>query len=97
MLVRHLDEVAGPLYYIAGPPQMVAAMRNVLNGAGVDDDDVVVFDFVHDPVGESRQRTAPNTVSSELVVVGAVGKRDDSLSHAALEVLRQAIIAFEQV
>jgi ferredoxin-NADP reductase len=30
----------GPVYYIAGPPQMVAGLRAMLNKAGGDDDDI---------------------------------------------------------
>ncbi|MGH8311004.1 MAG: ferric reductase-like transmembrane domain-containing protein, partial [Steroidobacteraceae bacterium] len=34
-----------PVFYIAGPPAMVAAMRGVLNGMGVEDDDIRSEDF----------------------------------------------------
>lgn len=36
---------AGPIYYIAGPPQMVAGLRTMLTEAGVDDDDIRTEDF----------------------------------------------------
>jgi ferredoxin-NADP reductase len=45
MLSRHLAVLQGPIYYIAGPPTMVAAMRQTLVGAGVDDDDVRAEEF----------------------------------------------------
>lgn len=45
MLTRHLSELAGPIYYAAGPPAMVAAMKEMLTKAGVDEDDVRSEDF----------------------------------------------------
>ncbi len=45
MLSRHLKDVASPLYYIAGPPGMVSGLRAVLNGKGVDDDDIRTEEF----------------------------------------------------
>lgn len=45
MLARHLPNLQGPIYYIAGPPAMVAAMRQMLNAAGVDEDDVRTEEF----------------------------------------------------
>lgn len=35
----------GPIYYIAGPPQMVAGIRMMLNKAGIDDDDIRTEEF----------------------------------------------------
>ncbi len=45
MLMRHLPQLQGPVYYIAGPPAMVGAMRKILAGAGVDEDDVRTEEF----------------------------------------------------
>lgn len=45
MLVRHLPNLQGPIYYIAGPPAMVAAIRQMLNAAGVDEDDIRTEEF----------------------------------------------------
>lgn len=45
MLLRHLQELAGPIYYIAGPPAMVVAMRQMLTEAGVDEDDIRTEEF----------------------------------------------------
>jgi ferredoxin-NADP reductase len=36
MLKRYLKDLASPIYYIAGPPGLVAAMREVLEAAGID-------------------------------------------------------------
>jgi len=45
-LVRKVaGELAAPIYYLAGPPAMVEAMRQTLNLAGVDDDDVRSEEF----------------------------------------------------
>jgi ferredoxin-NADP reductase len=45
MLRRHLPALNGPVYYIAGPPGMVAAMREMLVKAEVDEDDIRTEDF----------------------------------------------------
>lgn len=45
MLARNLPSLQGPIYYIAGPPAMVTAMRQMLNAAGVDEDDVRTEEF----------------------------------------------------
>lgn len=45
MLKRYVTELQGPIYYLAGPPSMVAAMRQTLNGAGILDDDIRSEDF----------------------------------------------------
>ncbi|HVG90531.1 MAG TPA: hypothetical protein VNB54_03485, partial [Alphaproteobacteria bacterium] len=45
MLGRYLPSFQGPIYYVAGPPAMVAAMRQMLNAAGVDEDDVRTEEF----------------------------------------------------
>jgi len=44
-LRRHLSSLNGPIYYIAGPPEMVAAMRDMALKAGVDEDDIRSEDF----------------------------------------------------
>lgn len=45
MVRRTLDALTGPIYYTAGPAAMVTAMREMLNGAGVDDDDIRTEEF----------------------------------------------------
>jgi ferredoxin-NADP reductase len=45
MLSRHLAVLQGPIYYIAGPPTMVAAMRQTLVSAGLDEDDIRAEEF----------------------------------------------------
>lgn len=45
MLRRHLDGVVDPIYYIAGPPGMVQALRAMLIASGVDEDDVRIEEF----------------------------------------------------
>ena len=39
------SELSAPIYYLAGPPGMVQAMRQTLEGAGVDGDDVRSEEF----------------------------------------------------
>jgi ferredoxin-NADP reductase len=45
MLTNHLPSLQGPIFYLAGPPAMVAAMRHMLIEAGVDEDDIRSEDF----------------------------------------------------
>ena len=45
MLFRHLPILQGPIYYIAGPPAMVAAMREMLVSAGVEEEDIRAEEF----------------------------------------------------
>ncbi len=45
MLSRHLAILQGPIYYSAGPPAMVAGMKEMLATAGVDEDDIRTEDF----------------------------------------------------
>jgi ferredoxin-NADP reductase len=45
MLTKHLPSLQGPIYYLVGPPAMVAAMRRMLIGAGVDQDDMRTEEF----------------------------------------------------
>ncbi len=45
ILSRHLTNLQGAIYYIAGPPAMVAGMTEILVGTGVDEDDIRTEDF----------------------------------------------------
>ncbi|HEU4362183.1 MAG TPA: FAD-dependent oxidoreductase [Mycobacterium sp.] len=45
MLSKYIDDLTAPIYYLCGPPGMVTAMRTLLNGAGVDDDDIRTEEF----------------------------------------------------
>ncbi len=45
MLGKYLKDAASPVYYIAGPPDMVKGMHEMLNKAGVNDDDIRAEDF----------------------------------------------------
>ncbi len=40
MLSKHLKEAVSPIYYVAGPPEMVKGLHTVINETGVDDDDI---------------------------------------------------------
>lgn len=45
LIKRAVAGLAAPIYYVAGPPALVEAMRQTLNGAGIDDDDIRSEDF----------------------------------------------------
>jgi len=45
MLSRHLPQLKGPIYYIAGPLAMVGGIRKMLVGAGADEDDIRTEEF----------------------------------------------------
>jgi ferredoxin-NADP reductase len=45
MLAKYLPSLQGPIYYIAGPPALVEAMRGTLTEAGADEDDIRTEEF----------------------------------------------------
>ena len=45
LLMKVASELVKPVYYVAGPPAMVEAMRKTLDAAGVDDLDIRSEDF----------------------------------------------------
>jgi ferredoxin-NADP reductase len=45
MLATQIRILRGPIYYIAGPPTMVAATRQMLGEVGVDEDDIRTEEF----------------------------------------------------
>jgi ferredoxin-NADP reductase len=45
MLSEYISNLQGPIYYIAGPPAMVADLRKVLIQAAVDEDDIRSEEF----------------------------------------------------
>jgi ferredoxin-NADP reductase len=45
LIQKYLPETDSSIYYSAGPPQMVAAMRKILNVIGVDDDNIRTEEF----------------------------------------------------
>ena len=45
MLSKYLNNLRGPIYYIAGPPAMVSLMRKMLVASGVDEDDIRTDEF----------------------------------------------------
>jgi ferredoxin-NADP reductase len=45
MLHKHVGVMRGAIFYIAGPPQMVAAVRRTLTEAGPDEDDIRTEEF----------------------------------------------------
>jgi ferredoxin-NADP reductase len=45
MLSRHVSDLRGPIYYIAGPPAMVTGMRKMLVASSIDEDDIRTEEF----------------------------------------------------
>ena len=45
MLLKYIGDLTRPIYYIAGPPAMVTAMRKILSQSGVNDDNVRTEEF----------------------------------------------------
>ena len=45
MISKHVGNLCGPIFYIAGPPAMVAAARRTLIEAAVDEDDIRTEEF----------------------------------------------------
>jgi ferredoxin-NADP reductase len=45
MLMKYIDDLVLPIYYVAGPASMVAAMRKILNESDVNDDNIRTEEF----------------------------------------------------
>jgi NAD(P)H-flavin reductase len=45
MLSRYLTDAVSPVYYIAGPPEMVKSLSATIHEAGVGDDDIRAEEF----------------------------------------------------
>ena len=45
MLSRYLKDAVSPIYYVAGPPEMVKGLHTTINEAGADDDDIRAEEF----------------------------------------------------
>jgi len=45
MLTKHIPSLQGPIYYLAGPPEMVAVMQRLLTETGIDEDDIRTEEF----------------------------------------------------
>jgi len=45
MLLTLVKSLRGPIYYIAGPPTMVASVRQTLSEVGIDEDDIRTEEF----------------------------------------------------
>jgi ferredoxin-NADP reductase len=45
MLLRYLKDAVLPIYYLAGPPEMVKGLHAMINEAGVDDDNIRAEEF----------------------------------------------------
>ena len=63
MLVTRVGRLAGPIYYIAGPPTMVAATRRTLSEVGVDEDDIRTEEFAG---YENQDSVAEPMISGDL-------------------------------
>jgi ferredoxin-NADP reductase len=65
MLKRYLIWLNGPVYYIAGPPRMVAAMTDLLNSLGVSDDDLKKENFDQQSLYQNSTEGSPGTASND--------------------------------
>jgi ferredoxin-NADP reductase len=45
LLSRYLKDAISPIYYVAGPPEMVKGLETMLHAAGVDDSDIRAEEF----------------------------------------------------
>jgi ferredoxin-NADP reductase len=45
MIERHVGDIARPVFYLAGPPAMVAAMETLLKSAGVKAESIHAEEF----------------------------------------------------
>jgi ferredoxin-NADP reductase len=56
LLTRYLQGLNGPVYYVAGPSGMVAAMTTLLRCSGVSDDDIKTEEFGDYKLAESLRQ-----------------------------------------
>jgi ferredoxin-NADP reductase len=76
MIKRYAGDLASPIYYIAGLPEMASAMKAVLTNAGVSEDQIHVEEFSgfimgqHGPMGQHERDLAPQ--KKKPLLVGAV-------------------------
>jgi ferredoxin-NADP reductase len=63
MIVTRVGRLAGAIYYIAGPPTMVAATRRTLIEVGVDEDDIRTEEFAG---YENQDSVAEPMISGDL-------------------------------
>jgi ferredoxin-NADP reductase len=56
LLTRYLRGLNGPVYYVAGPSGMVAAMTTMLHCSGVSDDDIKTEEFGDYKLAESLRQ-----------------------------------------
>jgi len=47
MLAKYIGDLTRPIYYIAGPAEMVTALRQTLDATGVDDDNIRTEEFTN--------------------------------------------------
>jgi ferredoxin-NADP reductase len=64
MLKRYLVWPKGPIYYLAGPPGMVAAISELLISLGVSHDDLKTEDFGGHPRHQDSVHSRPETIGS---------------------------------
>ncbi|MFA5131113.1 MAG: FAD-dependent oxidoreductase [Patescibacteria group bacterium] len=46
LLKKYLPDLKSPIYYIAGPAEMVQSLHQLLNEAGISDDDIKIEEFI---------------------------------------------------
>jgi ferredoxin-NADP reductase len=75
MLKRYVDDLASPIYYVVGLPDMVRAMRNLLTGAGVSVENIRAEEFPgfimgqHDMTHFNKVRMSPLLLGAIVVVI----------------------------
>jgi ferredoxin-NADP reductase len=45
LIKKYISDTVSPIYYSAGPPEMVSAMRKILTDLGIDDDNIRTEEF----------------------------------------------------
>jgi ferredoxin-NADP reductase len=66
MLARHLQDVVAPVYYIAGPPDMVRSLRALVRQCGVVESDIRAEEFDGYQTEPTRQNKENHTGSHNL-------------------------------
>jgi ferredoxin-NADP reductase len=79
MMKRYIDDLESPMYYIAGLPEMVSAMKTLLTDSGVSEDNIRAEEFSgfimghHDVTHSKQKRMRPlMLVAIVLMIIVAV-------------------------
>ena len=70
MLIKYVDDLQSPVYYLAGLPEMVSAMKTMLTDAGVSEENIRAEEFTGFNLNAIRNRS--NRAWKRYLLLGAI-------------------------